>query len=99
MNSKIIELEKQKVKTKNKVLGGSPTKTRMEAVEDAAIDPTLGVIGRAMAGDPVGAASFFAAAAALASFTLFSPNIFEEGDLADIIKLEYELNKMYLFNP
>tara|TARA_R100000278_G_scaffold114728_1_gene93327 strand:+ start:257 stop:766 length:510 start_codon:yes stop_codon:yes gene_type:complete len=33
------------------------------------------------------------------SFTLFSPNIFEEGDLADIIKLEYELNKMYLFNP
>lgn len=52
----IIELEKQKVKTKNKVLGGSPTKTRMEAVEDAAIDPTLGVIGRAMAGDPVGAA-------------------------------------------
>ena len=52
----IIELEKQKVKTKNKVLGGSPTKTRMEAVEDAAIDPTLGVVGRALAGDRLGAA-------------------------------------------
>lgn len=52
----IIELEKQKVKTKNKVLGGSPTAARQEAIEDAAIDPTLGVIGRAMAGDRAGAA-------------------------------------------
>lgn len=33
------------------------------------------------------------------SFTLFSPNIFDEGDQSDIIRLDYELNKMYLFNP
>jgi len=53
---KIIELEKAKVQTRNKVTGGSPTTPRQEAIKDAAIDPTLGVIGRALAGDVPGAA-------------------------------------------
>ena len=52
---KIIDFEKSKVATKIKVTGGSPTATRQEAIKEAAIDPTLGVIGRAVAGDIPGA--------------------------------------------
>lgn len=52
----IIKLEKSKVQTRNKVLGGSPTATRQESIKEAGIDPTLGVIGRALAGDVPGAA-------------------------------------------
>lgn len=53
---KIIDFEKSKVQTRTKVTGGSPTAARQEAIKEAAIDPTLGVIGRAIAGDVPGAA-------------------------------------------
>jgi hypothetical protein len=53
---KIIDFEKAKVQTRTKVTGGSPTAARQEAIKEAAIDPTLGVIGRAIAGDVPGAA-------------------------------------------
>jgi len=53
---KIIDFEKAKVQTRTKVTGGSPTAARQEAIKEAAIDPTLGVIGRAIAGDAPGAA-------------------------------------------
>ena len=52
----IIELEKKKVQTKNTVLGNSATNKRGEVMRDAEIDPTLGVVGRALVGDPQGAA-------------------------------------------
>lgn len=52
----IIELEKKKVQTKNTVLGNSATNKRGEVMRDAEIDPTLGVVGRALVGDLPGAA-------------------------------------------
>lgn len=51
----IIDLEKAKLQTKTKVIGLSPTAARQEAIAEAAIDPTTGVIGRALAGDIPGA--------------------------------------------
>ena len=52
----IIKFEQAKVQTRTKVRGLSPTAARQEAIKEAAIDPTLGVVGRVMAGDRAGAA-------------------------------------------